>query len=506
MNTATQRNWNRSVLAAGLLCAFVFIFLVDLVPGNALASRTAAVAIVMALWWITGALPLAATALIPLFAFPLLGVMSAGDVAAQFANDTIYLFFGGFMVALAMQYWDLHRRIALRLLLLFGVRPGALLLGFMAPTFLISMWISNTATAMMMTPIALSIVMKMEEQRHTPEMARFATGLLLAIAYSASIGGIATLIGTPPNLSLVRIFAITFPDAPEIDFVTWFIFAFPLSVSLLLLLWGLLVWRYAPKHGALSIDSNVIREQYAALGKTTCEQWVVLAVFLALAVLWLTRGNIAIGTLQLTGWAAFFPNPAYVRDGTVAVAMAVLLFVIPSRAEPGRAILDWKTASQMPWDILLLFGGGFALAQAFSDSGLALAIGQQLTGLSGYSPLFMLVVICLCVTFLTELTSNAATTEMLLPIMASLGVAMGMHPLFLMVPVTITCSCAFMLPVATPPNAIVFASGQIRVAEMARTGLILNLAGVAVVCAFMMLLGTRVFGIAFGALPSWAHL
>jgi len=493
-------------LAGAPFLALLLLLFGDLAPGQPAVTRTAAVALWMALWWLSTAVPLAVTAMLPVVLFPALGIMPGKDVPGYYFNDIIFLFLGGFMVALAMQRWNLHRRIALRLLLFFGGRPSRVLLGFMVPTFFLSMWISNTATTMMMVPIALSLILRMEEKESGPAMARFSTGLLLGIAYTASIGGTATLIGTPPNLSMTVITERMFPDAPPIEFAPWFVFAFPGALVMCAVLWVVLRWMYLRESDNLKIDTNIIRTQYEAMGPATFEQRVVFLVFLAMALLWLTRTGLQAGPLNIPGWISIFPEPDYLRDGTIATAMALILFGIPSRSEPGTRVMNWQTARELPWDIVLLFGGGFALAAGFAQSGLALWAGEQMAGLSVFSPMALVFFLCLAVSFLTEMTSNAATTEMLLPVISSLAVAIRVHPFLLIIPVTLSCSFAFMLPVATPPNALIFGTNRIKMVDMARTGFIFNLLAVVLVTLGMFTFGKLVFGIEGQEMPPWAHL
>lgn len=495
-----------AMLVVAPTLALLLVAFGDLSPGHPEVTRTAAVALWMALWWLSTAVPLAATAMLPVVLFPALGIMPGKEVPGYYFNDIIFLFLGGFIVALAMERWDLHRRIALRLLLFFGGRPSRVLLGFMVPTFVLSMWISNTATTMMMVPIALSLILRLEERGPDPATKRFSTGLLLGIAYSASVGGTATLIGTPPNLSMTVITERMFPDAPSISFAPWFVFALPGALVMFAVLWTVLRWIYLRDAGGLCIDTEVIREQYDAMGSVTPEQRVVFTVFVTMAALWLTREGLHAGALAIPGWSALFPNPEYLRDGTVAAAMALCLFAVPSRSRPGRRIMDWETARALPWDIVLLFGGGFALAAGFAHSGLAAWAGTQMTGLSGLESPVLVFGLCLAVSFLTELTSNAATTEMLLPVVSSLAVAIQVHPFLLIIPVTLSCSLAFMLPVATPPNALVFGTNRIKMLDMARTGLIFNLLAVALVTLGIFTLGSLVFGIDLSEMPDWAHL
>ncbi len=494
----------RATLYLGPILAAALYLFCDLVPGKPQVTATAAVALLMAIWWIGEALPLAATSLVPMILFPLLGVMNSKDVAAQYYNTNIFLFLGGFIVALAMERWNLHRRIALRILLLFGVRPGWILLGFMAATWFLSMWISNTAATMMMVTIVLAIIVKIEEGVGREKMGRFGLALLIGVAYGASIGGIATLVGTPPNLSFTRLLVICFPRAPEISFATWFLFAAPVSLALLIAAWGLLWLVFAPRRGALAVDASLLRQQHRELGPMSLAEKLVLADFAILVVLWLFREEIDVGSFVIPGWARLLPAPAFISDGTVAIGMALLLFLLPSGARRGERLMDWATAERLPWGIVLLFGGGFALAKAFADSGLSDWIGESMKGASELGPIGLLSVVCLVITFLTELTSNTATAEMVLPVLAGLCRTISLNPLYLMVPATISCSCAFMLPVATPPNAIIFGTERLRIIDLAKTGFLLNLLGAALIVAAMHFLGPLVFGIDLGEMPGWA--
>ena len=498
--------FQRAALPGGLFGFLAILLFANLDPAHPETSRMAAVAFLMAFWWIVGAMPLAATALLPLVLFPALGILSARDTAAQYINDIIFLFLGGFFVALAMERWNLHRRVALRLLLLFGVRPRRLMLGFMTATFFLSMWISNTATVMMMLPIVLSIITSIEINETSQATRRYGIGLLLGIAYAASIGGTATLIGTPPNLSLVRIYEITFPHAPHITFATWLLFAMPLALVLLAILWGLLVLNFAGPGSSLSITDDLVSEQYRNLGPVTYEQKAVFAVSVSLALLWMTRTDIVLGAVTLPGWDRFFPHPAYLSDGSVAIALSLILFLLPAHSEPGAQLMDWRTANRVPWDIILLFGGGFALAKGIATSGLAAWIAAQLQGLEGLSPLFLVLLIALCASFLTELTSNVATTEMLLPVMASLAVGLKLHPLLLMIPTTLACSYAFMLPVATPPNAVVFGTRRLEVWHMVRNGVLMNFIAVILLTFAVFTWGSIVFHLGDLSAPDWATL
>lgn len=476
---------------AALLCVLLFF---PLDKTNPAVTHTFCIMVLMAVWWITEVIPLAVTSLLPVALFPLFGVLDGRDVAAAYFNDVIFLFMGGFLVALAMQRWNLHRRIALHILALTGVSPGRILMGFMLASAFLSMWISNTATAMMMLPIALSIIQQLESLMHERSTSRFSIGILLGIAYGASIGGVATLVGTPPNLSFIRIFHIYFPSSPEISFSQWMLFALPTAICLFLVAWLILYRSYKPRRDDWpGISREIIHKQLQKLGKKSYEENVVLVIFILLALLWLTRADLNLGRITLRGWAGLFPHASFINDGTAAILMAIVLFIIPARNKPGTPILDWKTASGLPWHILLLFGGGFALALGIKDSGLSSWIGMQLQGVSSFHPIIVILCISLLITFLTELTSNTATTEMVLPVLAGISITTGINPLLLMVPATLSASMAFMLPVATPPNAIVFGTNRITMGQMARTGLILNLAGAVIITLMMYFWGSVVF-------------
>lgn len=494
-------------IITGPLLFFIIITFGNLEPDNPAVTYTLACAVWMAVWWITEAVPLAVTSLLPVALFPLLGIMNGKAVSSTYFNHVIFLFIGGFIVALAMQRWNLHKRIALKILMNTGTGPGRILMGFMIATAFLSMWISNTATTMMMVPILISIINKLEETIQNKEVSKYSIGLLLAVAYSASIGGIATLVGTPPNLSFVRIFQISFPQAPEISFAQWFFFAFPVSIIFLAFVWFYLYKKFKPdmKHWK-SIDNDVLRDQYRALGKMTREEKIILIDFVLLAVLWLTRSNIQIGSFAITGWSDLFSFPQYINDGTVAIMMAIPLYFIPSSKEKGDFLMDWKTTKELPWNIVLLFGGGFALASGFLESGLSLWFGNQLMWVSGIHPIIIILTIAFLMTFLTELTSNTATTEMLLPILAGLAVKTEINPLLFMIPATLSGSMAFMLPVATPPNAIVFGTNRLKIIQMARTGILLNLVGIIVITLATYFFGRFVFGIDTSVFPDWAVL
>ena len=489
----------KSGLIAGPLLAIILVLFFDLDKGNPNVTFAAAVALLMAVWWITECVPLAVTALLPVVLFPLMGIMDGREVSTLYFNHIIFLFIGGFIVALAMQKWNLHRRIALFTMLIFGIKPARILFGFMITTWFLSMWISNTATAMMMVPIALSVIINLESTLGKKQVKNYTIGLLLGIAYSASIGGIATLVGTPPNLSFSRILTITFPEVTEISFASWFFFAFPISLFFLILVWLILSIIFCRVN--FSIDKLIFRQQYSELGMLGFEEKVVLGIFLATALLWLTRADVTVGQLTIPGWSGIFPEADYINDGTVAIALSLILFMIPSKQN--ARLMDWKSARKLPWGIVLLFGGGFALASGFKESGLSQWFGMQLSGLDSFSPGFLIGSICFMITFLTELTSNTATAEMILPILAAVGTAIGRNPLLLMIPATLASSFAFMMPVATPPNAIIFGTNRLRIIDMVKVGFFINLLGVLILTLGVLLLGS-VLDIDPSIMPEWA--
>jgi len=485
----------------GPLLAILILFF-DLDPTNKSVTYTLAVAVLMAVWWISEAVPLAITSLLPVALFPLFGIMNGKDVSSSYFNHVIFLFIGGFMVALAMEKWNLHKRIALKLLMWVGSKPGSILFGFMIATAFLSMWMSNTATAMMMIPIVLSVISGLKTD--TVKGRKFQIGLLLGIAYSASIGGIATLVGTPPNLSFTRIFSIIFPQAPEIGFIHWIIFALPLSAILFIVVYFWLLYLYHPGKDWKYPSKDIFKKQYKDLGKASFEEKAVFATFLSLALLWITYKDLNIGNFSIKGWSSFFPNPSYINDGTIAILTSSLLFIIPSKSKKSKRILDGDIINKLPWRIVLLFGGGFALANGFTESGLSLWFGEQLQWVSRFPPFIVVFSIALLMSLLTELTSNTATTEMLLPILAGLAISIHVNPLLFMLPATLAASLAFMLPVATPPNAIIFGTNKISIKDMIKTGFVLNIISVIILSIWVYFFGSYIFDIDILSFPAWA--
>jgi sodium-dependent dicarboxylate transporter 2/3/5 len=461
------------------------------------ALIVAAVACLMAIWWISEAVPIAATALLPIVLFPLLGVMSTAATTSAYANHLIYLFMGGFLIAVTMQKWNLHRRIAMHTLKRVGVSPNRMILGFMLATAMLSMWISNTATAMMMLPIAMAVINQVELLESAIETgtdtevkmkSNFGVCLMLGIAYSASIGGAATLIGTPPNAILAGMAEKLYGQT--ISFAGWLAFGLPLSAIMLSLTWLYLTRiAYPLRATALPGVEKLIDQELEQLGPIKREEQWVLGVFMAVSSAWIARGFIDIPALSM------------VTDASIAMAGALLLFIIPSNLANKEFLLDWKTAAGIPWDIIILFGGGFALAQGFIDSGLSLWIADQLSMLEGSSLFTMIAVVTLTVIFLTEITSNTATATLMIPVLGAVAVAIGVHPYSLIVPAAVAASFAFMLPVATPPNAIVFSSRFVTIPQMAKTGFWLNLLAVGLISLGVYFLLPLVWGIDLASIP-----
>ena len=474
----------------------------DIDSKNPQLNTMAAITAMMAILWITEAVPLAVTSLIPLIFFPITGLLSAEQVASSYMNSIIFLFVGGFLIAIAMEEWELHKRIALKIISIFGGTPKSIILGFMAAGAFLSMWISNTATALMLLPIALSVINKLEDQFGETQSHQFSVILLLSIAYSCTLGGVATLIGTPPNLVMMKMITVLFPKAPEITFGNWMILALPISVIMLGMVAILLTKVIFKVDRDLKLTKNFIQDEYKQLGKISFEEKAVSTVFVLTALLWIFRTDIFLGFLTIPGWSNLLPLAKFIDDGTVAITMAFILFLIPSKSKKS-ALLDFKAFNKIPWGIVILFGGGFALAKGFTESGLSVYIGDQLRTLQDISPFLIIIISAITISFLTELTSNTAVTQMILPVAASVSIGIGMNPLLLMITVTVSASMAFMLPVATPPNTIIFAGGKVKSIEMAKTGLALNIIGAITISLIIYYLGSQIFNL--NTFPAWAN-
>lgn len=446
------------------------------------AAAVAAVLVLMGVWWMTEALPLPVTALVPLILFPVLGVADIGDVAAPYANKVIFLFLGGFVLALAMQRWKLHLRIALKVVLLVGSKPTRLVLGFMIATAVLSMWVSNTATAVMMLPIGMSVLRLVEKATGGEGDRNFETALMLGIAYAATIGSFGTIIASPPNALMVGYLEET--HGVVIGFGQWMLVGVPLSIVFLVLAWFVLTHVvFKPRLTEIPGNGQIIRTEYEALGPMTAPLWRVAAVFLTAALSWVLIPVVWPGTP--------------VTDEVIAVMITVAVFLIPSGATPGERLLRWQDTSELPWGILLLFGGGLALASQIGASGLSVWIGERVHLFADLPPILLVAVVCLLTVVLTEFMSNTATAATLIPIMGGVAVGLGLSPMMLVMPVALTAACTFMMPAATPPNAIAFSSGYVTIPDMIRGGALLSMSGIVLITVTMYTLGAWVFGLTF---------
>lgn len=484
---------------------FALMLVVPTPPGmEPGAQKMAAIALLMATWWMCESIPIPATSLLPIALFPLLGIMHTKKATAPYASHLIFLFMGGFIIALAMQRWNLHRRIAMNIVKAVGFSPGRLIFGFMASTAVLSAFVSNTATTVMMMPIGLAIIQHVitegkkegldQEIDFSPENFAFGLNLMLGIAYAASIGGIATLIGTPPNTVLAGYLQKAY--GYEITFAGWMKVGVPLVAVMLPVCWLWLTRVANPMKlkrvpgGRALIDAELREMGSMSAG----ERWTAL-VFLLTALGWIFRKQLGF----------LFPEPKLITDAAIAMIGAISLFLIPINLKRNEFVMNWHWATKMPWGVLLLFGGGLAMASGFKATRLADWIGSQVGLLNGAPVLVLVVATATLIIFLTELTSNTATTAMVMPILSAVAIGLGQNPLLLLVPAAIAASCAFMLPVATPPNAIVFGSGYVSIPKMARSGFGLNIIGVVVTVVITYVLVFPCFDVVVDQLPAWVQ-
>ncbi|MFQ5609117.1 MAG: SLC13 family permease [Woeseiaceae bacterium] len=471
-------------LVVGPLLATVMLFVGGPENLSDPAWRAAAMGILMAVWWATEAVPIAVTALLPLVLFPLLGITTIQATSAPYANKVIFLFLGGFIVAFAIQRWNLHKRIALTVLQYAGGNGRALVGGFMLASALISMWVMNTSTTMMLLPIAVSIITVIHKTvTSLDQNARenFQYSLLLGVAYGATIGGISTLVDTAPNAIMAAFMQENF--GTEIDFARWMLVGIPLSAAMLPLAWMALTrWVFKVDFKTSQEGRDELRRMKEDLGPISVPEKRIGIVFLCMAFLWVARP-------LLVG----IPGLEALDDSGIAMAGGISLFLIPSGSDKDPLLLRWKYAEQLPWSVLILFGGGLTLANVVKETGLALWLGGSLEAVGALPVVLVVAITATLIIFLTELTSNIATTTTFLPVVAAIAVGAGMDPVLLTVPITLAASCAFMLPVATPPNAIVFGSGLLTIPKMVRAGIALNFVGIVLVSAVAILLAPRVF-------------
>jgi sodium-dependent dicarboxylate transporter 2/3/5 len=483
---------------AGWIVGPLLLLLTLLLPApeglSELGWRTAGVAGLMAVWWICEPIPIPATSLLPMVLFPLLGVVDIRAAAAPYAHPIIYLFFGGFLLALAMERWNLHRRIALGLVGMMGTQPSRIVGGFMVAAAFLSMWVSNTATALMMLPIALSVTSLLEAQAQSSEdkehAATFTLVLLLAVAYSATIGGLGTLIGTPPNALLAAFLSQTYDV--RIGFGEWMLIGVPVVIVGVPLAWFLMTHViFRLKGMEIAGAAEAIAHERGKLGPLSVPEAKVAAIFALTALGWVTQPFLA----------EYIP---FISDAGIALLGGLLLFLTPVNLRKGEFLMNWETAKRAPWDVFLLFGGGLSLASMIEKQGVAEWIGTFFSGAEAIPVLALVALICALILMLTELTSNTATAATFLPVIAAVAISIGEHPLLLLVPAAMAANCAFMLPVGTPPNAIVFGSGRISLPEMAKAGWWLNVTFVMLIVVMVYALGPLVFDIEPGVLPDWA--
>lgn len=475
-------------IVAGPLVACILWIFFDLQPGNPKVTIMAGIAVWMAIWWFTEAVHLAVTALIPMLLMPILGLADAKLVAQQYTDSIIFLFLGGFMIAFAIEKWDLHKRIAVKILSVVGTKPTSILLGVMLTSYLISNWISNTATCMMLFSAVLALILETEKYIDTEKHRNhFAAALLLGLAYSATIGGLATPVGTPPNMYFFKAYKEAFPENSDLNFLSWSAIGFPLSFVLLLATFFVLGKYYFSKGLKINLTKDFFKDNYKSLGKSCYEEKWVFTIFIVCAILWFTRADIDFGSFKYKGWNHIFPQSKFVDDSIVAVAAALLLFLIPSKKNKGEALLTWEDAKKIRYDIILMFGSGFALAYGFEVSGLSVWLAGSLKVLQGANPFVVIICICTVVCVISEFASNIASIQLAIPVMIALQKNLDLPPLVLMIPATFAASLGFMLPVATAANTIVFGTKRIEIKDMFRVGLVLDIIGIVLISVFCYL-------------------
>ena len=450
-------------LILGPLTFFVFLIFGQFEGLSNSGQSVLASTLWIAIWWVTEAIPIAATALLPIILFPLSQGMELPTTTDSYGHKYVFLYLGGFLIAIGIEKWNLHKRIAINIISFIGTDVRKVILGFMIATAFLSMWISNTATSVMMLPIGVAIIKQLKDNPASLENENtiFGKALMLGIAYSASIGGIATLIGTPPNLVMAGVISEIYNY--EITFFKWFIFGFPISIILLFFCWYYITRvAYVFNQREFPGGRSEVNRLKNDLGPISYEEKIIAIIFALAGFCWITRSFLLQSILPV------------LDDTIIAISFGLILFVIPSKAKT-NTLLNWKDTIQLPWGVIILFGGGMAIAKAFEISGLAIWLGELMTTLNAL-PFFILIIFLIAaVNFLTEITSNLATTAMILPVLASLAFEIGVHPFGIMIGAAVAASCAFMLPVATPPNAIVFGSGYLKIPDMVSRGIVLNI-------------------------------
>ncbi len=477
------------LIASGPLAALCIWLFTNLDAANPKVTLMAGVAIWMSIWWFTEAVGLAVTALVPFLVMPILGIASTKAVAQQYTDSIIFLFIGGFMLAFAIEKWNLHKRIALKILSVVGTKPANILFGVMLSAYLISNWISNTATTMMLFGAVLALIHETDEFiTGTKSKNNFAAAVLLGLAFAATIGGMATPVGTPPNMYFFKAYKEAFPTLNDLNFLKWVTIGAPLSALFLMCTFFVLRFYFLHKKVSITnIHSQHFKNHYNNLGSFTYEEKWVTALFLSCMLLWFTRTDIPFETFTIKGWNHLFANSNLVDDATVAIAAAILLFIIPSKKNNGQALLEWDDAKKIRYDIILMFGSGFALAYGFDVSGLSNWLAHCLSALKGVHIVFIILGICTIVTIISEFASNIASIQLAIPVMIALQKDLNLPPLLLMIPATFAASLGFMLPVATAANTIVFGTKRINIKDMFRVGLMLDAIGIVLITLFCYL-------------------
>ncbi|MDA0835268.1 MAG: SLC13 family permease [Planctomycetota bacterium] len=531
----TRQTWGK--LAA--LTLFVTIILLptpaDLAPAG---QRLLAVTGAMGVLWFTQSIPIAVTSLIPLAAYPWLGIQTSETVSSAYINSNVFLFIGGFLIALGIEKWGLHRRIALAMVSIVGNGPRQIVLGFMLASGFLSMWLSNTASTLLMLPIGIALLktisdlqldpgesvdtkMVKREFTENPALRFFGESLFIGIAYAASIGGFTTLVGTPTNIAFQQIWRGQFPDGPALSSAEWMMLFVPLGLALLLCAWGLLVWNMPSLPHIDKFDRRYFRNRLKSLGTPSRAEWWMLFIFVTTAAMWIFRKPLVLGSEPiLPGWGNVVTHyllawgvdesiaSKAVDDATVVMTTSLLMFFIPMQRDgKGKMqyLFDWKTAEKLPWDVILLIGGGFAVANAFRDTQLSEWVGMLFAqGLSGWPVWVVVMLVTAALIFLTEFTTNVATVNATLPVLAGVAMTAGWDPRLIMIPAAIASSCAFMLPTGTPPNAIVFGSGFVRMERMLKVGVLLNVIAVVLISVTTMYWMIPRLGINPTQPPEWA--
>ncbi|MGZ4099952.1 MAG: SLC13 family permease [Bacteroidia bacterium] len=464
----------------GPLIAILFWVFADLDKDNHKVTLMAGIALWMCTWWFTEAVSLAVTALVPVLMLPALGLADCKTVSQQYSDSIIFLFIGGFMLAFAIEKWNFHKRIALKILSIVGHSPATILLGVMISTYLISNWISNTATTMMLFTAVLALIN--ETQIHiSRNFNKFAAALLLGLAFSATIGGMATPVGTPPNMYFFKAYREAFPLANDLNFLKWSFIGYPISLTFLCATYFVLNFYFIKNKVELTIEKSYFKTSYKTLGKFSWEEKWVFWIFIVCIVAWFTRADIDLGKFKFLGWNHLFMVPKYVDDAFVALVAAIALFLIPSKVNKGEALLVWEDAKKLRYDIILMFGSGFALAYGFEVSGLSNWLAESLVVLKGVSPVLVILGICVIITIISEFASNIASIQLAIPVMIALQKDLDLPPLLLMMPATFAASLGFMLPVATAANTIVFGTKHIHIKDMFRVGIVLDIIGILII-------------------------